>query len=855
MSLSKSPVAADEDSDPPMEMEVEEDPEEEEDPVEEEYEEEEDPEEEEYEEVEVEEEVEEEEEKGEEEEKEERGEEEEEVEEVEEEEEEAEEEEEEEEEEVEEEEEEEEEVEEEEEEEEEVVVEEVEEEEEAGEDKFEVSEPPADAAKEPEDLSQHMESEGQERNLRLVSSVAVNPDTVSAENNDSCKVLTMEKEDFQLEHVTRSSPNSRINVGSAEDDKHQGLDVANESNGSPLQCKTLEAYNEPSCDSKVYLCGAKESGTIKSSSDAEKDVATDTQRRGCSVENACINTQNSINKTKQLDTHSGDGMKQMTSRFSRFTSPDMRTRSLSPTAEMKDINKRPAIICSFFAKGWCIRGSSCRFLHIKDNANNTGQQAEGDLFSTNCKRERQLEEGLRGNAETSGMPDAPVPLAASLVSSSLHSSEFSVKATIQDEQEASLSQRPSQDKQKFPILSKENLSSKKHVLSIGRDSSASRDVSIPENRSIFNASTNYFSRNLSSYPSCVEGLAPIENKYASQASAPSSYSISSNLSVGASTLDAQKLLKSGKEYHAPRSTFLGSEWEEMPLTSQSGVWLHATGYKRKISSYDWEPSVPFRPSFFITSAGISSSGDMYDPFHPCVEITNIGDGSLKASFFTHGPPIQSSSQLRTYGDCAVAGDKVEDIIDDKSSVSSHHRFYENEANKHCAPSEKDDCAHETETTARTYLNSHNGKASIGENTVAVEDNIKTEVEQTENGARYQGEGSGLKKRRVDKAQKNNEMNVDFQMDGNMQNDSKAVKIFRAALVDLVKELLKPSWQEGYLSKDAHNKIVKKSVDKVISTLQPHQIPTTIDAVNHYISSSRLKIGKLVDGYVNKYSKS
>ncbi|KAK4271586.1 hypothetical protein QN277_020260 [Acacia crassicarpa] len=836
MSLSKSPVAANEDSDPPMEMEVEEDPEEEEyeeeDAVEEEYEDEEDPEEEEYEEVEVEEEVEEEEEKGEEEEKEESREEE-----VEEEEEEVEEEADEEEEEV-------------------VEVEEEEEEvameEEAGEDKFEVSEPPADAAKDPEDLSQHMESEGQERNLRLVSSVAVNPDTVSAENNDSCKVLTMEKEDFQLEHVTRSSPNSRINVGSAEDDKHQGLDVANESNGSPLQCKTLEAYKEPSCDSKVYLCGAKESGTIKSSSDAGKDVATDIQRKGCSVENACISTQNSMNKIKQSDTHSGDEMKQMTS---RFTSPDMRTRSLSPPAGMKDINKRPAIICSFFAKGWCIKGSSCRFLHIKDNVNNTGQQAEGDMFSTNCKRERQSEEGLRGHAETSGMPDARVPLAASLVSSSLHSSEFSVKEIIQDEQEASPSQRPSQDKQKFPLLSKENLSSKNHVLSIGRDSSTSRDVSIPENRSIFNASNNYFSRNLSSYPSFVEGLAPIENRYASQASAPSSYSISSNLSVGASTLDAQKLLKSGKEYHAPRSTFLGSEWEEMPLTSQSGVWLHATGYRRKISSCDWEPSVPFRPSFFITSAGISSSGDMYDPFHPCVEITNIGDGSLKASFFTHGPPIQSSSQVRTYGDCAVAGDKVEDIIDDKSSVSSHHRFYENEANKHCAPSEKDGCAHETETTARTYLNSHNGKASIGENTVAVEDNIKTEVEQTEIGARYQGEGSGLKKRRVDKAQKNNEMNVDFQMDGNMQNDSKAVKIFRAALVDLVKELLKPSWQEGYLSKDAHNKIVKKSVDKVISTLQPHQIPTTLDAVNHYISSSRLKIGKLVDGYVNKYSKS
>ncbi|XP_054802678.1 protein FRIGIDA-ESSENTIAL 1 [Prosopis cineraria] len=836
MSLSESPVAADEDSDPSIDMEVEEDP------GEEEYEEEEDPEEEEYEEVEVEEEVEEEEEeeKGEEDEEEEEGEEE-----------------------GEEEEEEEEGQEEVEQEEEEVEVEEEVEEEEVEmeevevevKDNFKVSELPADAAKDPEDLSQHMESEGQERNLRLVSSVAAKLDTVSAENNDSCKALSMQKEDFQLEHVTPSSPNSRNNVVTAEDDRHQGIDVDNKSNGSPLQCKTFGAYNELSCDGKAYLCGVKESGTVKSSSDAVKDVAVDIHQRGCSLEDAYVGTQNSINQVKQLDMHSGDEMKQMTS---RFTSADMRTQSLSPSAEMKDGNKRPAILCSFFAKGWCIRGSSCRFLHIKDHASNTGQQAEGDLVSTNCKR-GQLDGGLRGNAETSGMPNAPVPLAASLVSSSLHSSEFSVKETIQNEQEASLSQHPSQDKQKFPLLPKQDLHSKNHVLPIGRDSSTSRDCLIPENRSIFNASNDYCSRNLSSYPSCPEQLAPIQNqqvynKYSSQVSAPSGYLMSSNLSTGASTLDAQKPLKSGKEYHAPRSTFLGSEWEELPLTSSSGVRPHAAGSKRKIPSYDWEPSVPFRPSFFITSASISSSGDMYDPFHPCVEITNIGDGSLKASFFIHGPPIQASSLVRAYGDCAVAGDKVADLDDDKSSVSSHHRFCEDEAMKNSFPSEKDGRAHETDTTARTYLNSHNGKASIGENTLAVEDNAKVEVEQTEHDAKYRGEGLGTKKRRVDKAKRSHEINVDFHMDGNMRNDLKALKSFRAALVDLAKELLKPSWQEGRLSKDAHNTIVKKSVDKVISTLQPHQIPTTIDAVNHFVSSSRLKIAKLVDGYVNKYSK-
>jgi hypothetical protein len=89
------------------------------------------------------------------------------------------------------------------------------------------------------------------------------------------------------------------------------------------------------------------------------------------------------------------------------------------------------------------------------------------------------------------------------------------------------------------------------------------------------------------------------------------------------------------------------------------------------------------------------------------------------------------------------------------------------------------------------------------------------------------------------------MEVDFQPDSSVHKETKALKFFRATLVDLVKELLKPFWHEGRLSKDAHVLIVKKSVDKVVSTLEPHQIPTTEDNAKHYISSCRPKIAKLV----------
>ncbi|KAG1347418.1 putative Zinc finger CCCH domain-containing protein 55 [Cocos nucifera] len=86
-------------------------------------------------------------------------------------------------------------------------------------------------------------------------------------------------------------------------------------------------------------------------------------------------------------------------------------------------------------------------------------------------------------------------------------------------------------------------------------------------------------------------------------------------------------------------------------------------------------------------------------------------------------------------------------------------------------------------------------------------------------------------------------------------ESKALRIFRVALVDFVKELVKPFWREGHLSKDAHKMIVKKAVEKVIDSLQPHQIPCTAESINQYLSLSQTKLLKLVEAYMDKYAKS
>ncbi|XP_052155075.1 zinc finger CCCH domain-containing protein 36 [Oryza glaberrima] len=76
--------------------------------------------------------------------------------------------------------------------------------------------------------------------------------------------------------------------------------------------------------------------------------------------------------------------------------------------------------------------------------------------------------------------------------------------------------------------------------------------------------------------------------------------------------------------------------------------------------------------------------------------------------------------------------------------------------------------------------------------------------------------------------------------------------FRFHLVEHVKELVKPIWKEGNLSKEAHKLIVKKSVDKIFASLEPNQMPETEKAITTYITASAPKIEKLVKAYVDRH---
>ncbi|KAI3948403.1 hypothetical protein MKW92_052795, partial [Papaver armeniacum] len=66
-------------------------------------------------------------------------------------------------------------------------------------------------------------------------------------------------------------------------------------------------------------------------------------------------------------------------------------------------------------------------------------------------------------------------------------------------------------------------------------------------------------------------------------------------------------------------------------------------------------------------------------------------------------------------------------------------------------------------------------------------------------------------------------------------DSRSMTHFRAALADFVKEVLKPSWRQGNMSKEAFKTI-------------------SLAKINQYMESSQRKLTKLVMGYVDKYVK-
>ncbi|KAJ6397805.1 hypothetical protein OIU77_018752 [Salix suchowensis] len=132
----------------------------------------------------------------------------------------------------------------------------------------------------------------------------------------------------------------------------------------------------------------------------------------------------------------------------------------------------------------------------------------------------------------------------------------------------------------------------------------------------------------------------------------------------------------------------------------------------------------------------------------------------------------------------------------------------------------------------------------------------SEATKENNGA---GSGEGNKVQDQDKtAQKNGPLensDGDGKADESKKNkDAKGNRAFKFSLVEFVKDLLKPAWREGQMSKDAYKNIVKKVVDKVTGTMHSASIPTTQEKIEQYLSVSKPKLTKLVQAYAEKFQK-
>lgn len=257
----------------------------------------------------------------------------------------------------------------------------------------------------------------------------------------------------------------------------------------------------------------------------------------------------------------------------------------------------------------------------------------------------------------------------------------------------------------------------------------------------------------------------------------------------------QNFWESGQEHRASVPSSLqriippvSHSISETPSLNHNSRDTGPANYKPMFSSFDWEPSVPFCPSHEITRK-LLLKDKLYDPVRDSIDAKDDKDGKKIIS-----PSDQGSS--------------VKDINARSSNLKEEEKL----------------------------LNSaHAGNSK--------EDNILT--------------SSGDNKLKYEKARdepllevggvrKNDQVDVNTKEGSHSRSESTDFKIFQLALIEFVKELVKPTWREGFLSRDAHKLIVKKAVDKILVSIPHEQIPKTSEATDLYLSASQPKIAKLVE---------
>ncbi|EOA26722.1 hypothetical protein CARUB_v10022810mg, partial [Capsella rubella] len=280
--------------------------------------------------------------------------------------------------------------------------------------------------------------------------------------------------------------------------------------------------------------------------------------------------------------------------------------------------------------------------------------------------------------------------------------------------------------------------------------------------------------------------------------------------------------------------------QEIAVSSEKGSEGNTTSSRKKVSSDDWEPSEPFKASFTIPPYILPSFDALYDPF---TDIENLEDRSLNASFSSKGDHAQKNSLQQRDGDSGTGPQERECKNDDKSSSCSQNQRQESVARRSLE-------AHGVVEGVATSVVDQNdtttpskeiSSAAAAENRVALK-----RSKPAGHDSWHRSDGSSYKKT----------LKAD-EIDGEVRSDAeiKVMRQFRTAVVETVKEMLKPLWREGRLTKEVHNMIVKKAAEKVVSgAVECHQVPTDTESVEQYLGFNATKMVKLVEGYVQKYGK-
>ncbi|KAJ0966207.1 hypothetical protein J5N97_027345 [Dioscorea zingiberensis] len=312
-------------------------------------------------------------------------------------------------------------------------------------------------------------------------------------------------------------------------------------------------------------------------------------------------------------------------------------------------------------------------------------------------------------------------------------------------------------------------------------------------------------------------------------------SLSGTSSHGSKPLSAEQLnryssLNFDQESNGSRSaSFSGSSSPTHLTFEQDNVALHTTvdrfpavsSFKQGnlVQANSWEPSVPYRSSpCSTTPSSISTLRSHYDPFPDSVNPLTVENTNFQIS---QRVAVHNVSSQHINGNPAIG-------VCSPGYIAQSLWNFSLEA-MHDGISSKDASAHGQGSTS-----------SWKSSSIRTEEKCMT-LDVTD-GANINAAKFGS----------NQISDIDK---GRNQMEMKSIKIFHAALVDYLKELIKPSWKEAHLSKDTHKMVLKKSVGKVLGTLKPHQVLSTTEVIDQYLSTSHSKLLKLVEGYVKKYSKS